>query len=247
MYETRITAFVDLLGFRDLVEKSRRDASLVPQLVLALEAIYDGYPAWRTSPPPPEVPPEYVDDRKSLIRSHTFSDSILVSSETTVAGIYAVVKGVCFTITRLLGMGQLARGGIALGDLYHDERIVFGPALVEAYDLEHKTANCPRILLSEEFIALAREYEEVTPYFRRDSDGLFFLDVLSWQIDSDPQDHGWLPLARRWMESLRSDTEARIHSKEDERVHDKNVWFARYFNEVVRQHSELGVSTIEIV
>jgi hypothetical protein len=44
------------------------------------------------------------------------------------------------------------RGALSMSDLYMDENIVLGPALLEAYELESKTAIHPRIILSKEVI-----------------------------------------------------------------------------------------------
>lgn len=57
--------------------------------------------------------------------------------------------------------GFLLRGGITIGPLYHENGIVFGPALSEAYKLESEDAKYPRILASK----------ELTEIFNSDSDG----------------------------------------------------------------------------
>jgi hypothetical protein len=46
----------------------------------------------------------------------------------------------------LLCLGYFVRGAIALGKLYHDDEMVFGDALVRAYELETSVARFPRIL-----------------------------------------------------------------------------------------------------
>jgi hypothetical protein len=49
----------------------------------------------------------------------------------------------------LLDFGILSRGGVAVGACYHDNNVLFGPALVEAVHLEW-AADTPRIVLSVE-------------------------------------------------------------------------------------------------
>ncbi|MES1199225.1 MAG: hypothetical protein ABUS48_04515 [Pseudomonadota bacterium] len=44
---------------------------------------------------------------------------------------------------------------MTIGKLYHDEHIVFGPALNRAYELEHREAVYPRALLDPEIESLA--------------------------------------------------------------------------------------------
>lgn len=50
--------------------------------------------------------------------------------------------------------GILCRGGVAIGDCFHDDNVIFGPALVDAYTLE-LTAETPRIVVTDAVVALA--------------------------------------------------------------------------------------------
>lgn len=56
----------------------------------------------------------------------------------------------------LMTGGFILRGGLTRGNLYHTTGIVFGKALIEAYELEKKAKN-PRILVSDQ---LAEEYNK---------------------------------------------------------------------------------------
>jgi len=51
-------------------------------------------------------------------------------------------------VVDLLHAGFLTRGAAVLGDLYHRDNVIVGPALVEAADMEAREAIYPRILLS---------------------------------------------------------------------------------------------------
>ena len=61
--------------------------------------------------------------------------------------IQTVVFYVAFIQAELARHGYLIRGAITVGDLYIDEDMVFGPALIEAYDAESKLAIFPRVIL----------------------------------------------------------------------------------------------------
>ena len=50
--------------------------------------------------------------------------------------------------------GILCRGGVAIGDCFHDDNVIFGPALVAAYLLE-LTAETPRIVVTDAVVDLA--------------------------------------------------------------------------------------------
>jgi hypothetical protein len=52
-----------------------------------------------------------------------------------------------------LRIGLLVRGGATIGKLYHTPRVIFGKALNDAYDIETKVSNFPRVVLSPEIIS----------------------------------------------------------------------------------------------
>ena len=59
-------------------------------------------------------------------------------------------------LSYLSEFGILCRGGVAIGQCFHNESVVFGPALVEAYLLE-LAAGSPRIAVSANVAALTVE------------------------------------------------------------------------------------------
>jgi hypothetical protein len=67
---------------------------------------------------------------------------------------------------------RFVRGGVTRGDLYADNSWITGDALVQAYELESKTAVYPRVLIDEGCQALAMD--DFAPH-----DPLFFLNRLS--------------------------------------------------------------------
>jgi hypothetical protein len=50
----------------------------------------------------------------------------------------------------------LLRGGVAEGDIIHDEEGVFGPALIRAYELESRIAMFPRVVVDEPVMRIDR-------------------------------------------------------------------------------------------
>src|SRR5438046_8242078 len=80
----------------------------------------------------------------------------------------------------LLSTGYFIRGAIVKGDLYHDDKMVFGPALVHAYNLERAVVDYPRIMLPYNLFKDAQaiwgmQYKE---YMRQANDGPFFIHFL---------------------------------------------------------------------
>lgn len=82
--------------------------------------------------------------------------------------------------------GFFVRGAISVGDFYINENIVFGPALIEAYNLENQKASDPRIILSDDAKILVKQH---LSYYKdgdgpqkrillEDSDGQWFINYL---------------------------------------------------------------------
>jgi class 3 adenylate cyclase len=96
------------------------------------------------------------------VRTVYFSDNIGASIPLAGLAGAGAKRAVCQLLRLLAGIqlyylrdfGILCRGGVAVGDCFHGQNMIFGPALVEAYLLEG-TAVSPRIAVSEEVAALA--------------------------------------------------------------------------------------------
>lgn len=92
--------------------------------------------------------------------------------------------------------GWFVRGGLTLGPLYFDDEVVFGPALVEAYELEHQMARDPRIMLSARVARVVKSHLRfyAEPFFSPqngyvlvDTDDTMFLNYLYDPIGSDEE------------------------------------------------------------
>lgn len=76
------------------------------------------------------------------------------------------------------GVGWLVRGGITIGDFYIDDTIVWGPALLRAYELEDKLAIYPRIILDETVTSVLSISTIKNDFVRVDKDGFRFLNYM---------------------------------------------------------------------
>jgi hypothetical protein len=96
---------------------------------------------------------------KNSIDYKAFSDCICISIPTHIDGLHflQIVKSFLSVISAFqMAMLELddkcyfIRGGISVGQYYHDDNMIFSPALIEAYELENKKAIVPRILIAEQ-------------------------------------------------------------------------------------------------
>ncbi|MCH8346382.1 MAG: hypothetical protein IIC87_05570 [Chloroflexi bacterium] len=98
--------------------------------------------------------------------------------------------------------GFFVRGGITRGLLYMDADFVFGPGLIDAYNIERSVAIQPRIVLSKPLIKLCWEHSHQyygkarhTPHNRSilvSEDGEAFLNYLSVLDDEEADVHAEL-------------------------------------------------------
>jgi hypothetical protein len=130
--------------------------------------------------------------------------------------------------------GMFVRGGIAVGDLYVDESIVFGVALLDAYETE-QSADTPRVVLAPS--AVEAVYQHLRYYGKVsnapqsgdlliDEDGKWFVNYLSdlWPDRTEP------PIFE-WLESHATAVSERlVRFKGSPKILSKYVWAARYHN-----------------
>jgi len=168
MYSDRYVAFVDILGFSEIVRKTKHDETTVRVVALAhaLTAIGSHHPSLNEN-----------DD----FQFQTFSDSIVMSSAATLTGLLHIFHSISELNISLLKPGLLTRGAVARGKLHHDRFVMFGPALLDAYGIETTVAKYPRVVLSR---AVYQDFRRVAsghiiPRVRLAEDGPPYLDIFA--------------------------------------------------------------------
>jgi hypothetical protein len=174
VYSDRYVAFIDILGFSAIVRQSEGSSSRAKELVGILEKI-------------PTLANEFADDfDRDDFRAQSFSDCIVMSENSSPKGLFSLLASATALTFNLLSKGIFTRGGIAKGKLHHSDKIVFGPAMLDAYRLEATIARYPRVLVDKathldcrhpSFAAVCEPYVR-SPKIRFDTDGPPFLDTL---------------------------------------------------------------------
>lgn len=238
VYEPRILAFVDILGFKNMVLGSADNYQEQQRILQAMRIIH------RVK--------ELNDSgsggglQRYGIYVTTFSDSAIISYPLNHdGGLFYVLIDLIHLQIELLMMGIFIRGGITIGLAHHDEYNAFGPAMVEAYELESKKALSPRIILTEDTIKTGilnsqthrNQYDVnlLMSLLRRDMDGYYFLDYLtqSQEFDYPATDY------YTWLQGIRyaivSNLNASCGSSDEkiQRVHEKYLWMLNYWNSVL--------------
>jgi hypothetical protein len=252
MYEQRLCAFVDILGFRKLVERSINRPHLQQQIRNLLRQVIDAKPVWERDswsvdiiearlreqgiPKPRSAAEQRVAGYAVAERGTHFSDSIVLSVTLNAHAISSLVTSLIFLSRGAAELGSYVRGGICKGLLCHEEDLCFGPALISAYDLEKKSLY-PRIVITPDaHEAIATVDMDVAglmaSYIRTDFDGERFLHFLSPQFINivgsflhETQMQGMHHELRRQLSLVRTGDQPRP----------KLIWLARYFNSVLKE------------
>lgn len=136
-YVTKAIAFVDVLGFTGMVEKSDQDDTELTRLIAITEKLSKGDERKTFETYGPICCPEAPKINKNLDYCVTqISDCVVISSELSPAGLINLINN-CWQISiRLLQEGILCRGFVSIGKIYHTDRQVIGPGYQKAYSSE---------------------------------------------------------------------------------------------------------------
>ena len=275
IYEKRIIAFVDILGFSTMIKDSENNTNVQKKIKDAMTVIHN-----------------LRHDTDSIldIQISTFSDSAVISYPlSTRSAMFYILIDIIHLQLELGSIGVMIRGGISIGDLYHKDDVVFGPAMNEAYRLENKIAEMPRVVIMKDMLVLgARETLDNNPYaiesdlkdimkcvkpgdYSDDNDScdkgssdnsgadLFFVDFL--RQDSELTDSGveyfmWLQEFRKCIiEGLNRYSDRspifQAYSNEEQtaarKVFKKYRWLIKYWNSVVAdKESPMPVPDVEL-
>lgn len=142
--EEKFLAFIDILGFKNIVMENRN-----PEIVMiAIEKAENKILKYKKN------------SKLDELNVTWFSDSLVISiSNYEIDALYTLIKLVNEIQSNLLVKNILIRGAISLGECYHNKNNVYGKCMVQAYELECKVAVTPRVIISKEIIKyLEREH-----------------------------------------------------------------------------------------
>lgn len=252
-YEDRYVAFVDILGFKEMILQSER-ANNVAQLATALDVTF-------ASSTHAVVLEELKSQEADVdLRVNTFSDFVVASTKPTAAGLSVLLYVIWTLSTGWLSSRILCRGAITRGKVLHrvvtsstKPTMVFGPAFVEAYKLESTVADFPRIILSKSVRHDWASYkqdallgEQIPMLVHRCDDGPHCVDVfchLKRQAFS-------LVSEEIKVEAEQMQSALQVHldlTAETPAIYRKARWLAQRFNSAVKdsKHGHLSIDGLE--
>lgn len=169
--------------------------------------------------------------------SALLSDSLVVADPTSQRSDAAFVLNEMLIQTAILQLqlaagGFFARGALTIGDIHIHEGMVFGPALVDAYEEERGRALHPRVVLTDDACEVLRADMATYSNPREshqaelligDQEGVVFIDYLRMLLDELDPIHE--------LERHRTVVEEKLAAhRSDRRKWEKYRWVAEYHN-----------------
>jgi hypothetical protein len=240
LYEKRVVAFIDILGFSDHIKKTIVDpahARKIHQVLVQIQELK-------------------TDNDRGLLAQKpfgrevsVFSDSIVISYPMSMkSAVHHLLMDIIYLQLRMMGADILMRGGIAIGDIYHNDNIVYGPAMIDAYELESKYAIYPRVILQQQVLAQAalnaehppdEELEYLSGLLEVDEDKQIFVDyMLQWEeLDEEYDYRLYLLKTRKLIENQLAD-----QTRPDVLL--KYNWLKRYYNStLIKYNHEFAIKS----
>jgi hypothetical protein len=231
VYVDSTVAFLDILGFKDIISRSESDVALLTRVKAALDVLKRF---------------EHVQGnvaRGNLIDGtygQGFSDNIIIAGEPP-----WVLGEVAALTQALLEIGFPIRGGIAVGKIYCGDRITFGPALVRAVDIEKSLAIFPRVVIEHSAISKLgpESRSERLSIVAQDTDGKYFVDFFA--LSASIKEARGLSYNRCMAATKNLIVESLNAFRDDQTKLEKYRWLARYFNATLSKQNLKWIAPIE--
>jgi hypothetical protein len=201
-------AFLDLLGFKEMVEADLR-AAHQDNLAKLFRCHQSAGVVFRDKV------------NCSVIQ---FSDSIVISMPYSAGEFEWFVSRVADYQRLLLDEHLLCRGGIAVNKHFSNGSFTFSAGLIEAYRVESKVARYPRVVVSPDVLDLVFPNMSNTPrHLIMEDDGLYFVDYIGLTKRKRP----------RQMEITLQSVVKNLSANKNPSVREKGLWLAAYSDAVL--------------
>lgn len=235
VYRPSFCAYFDILGFSDKIKNE--DLKFFERYLKILDN---------------EL--KYLDDRHDLNNKQNykkfelkiFTDNFVLGypwddqfGEIELGYLHEVLSHIQFNFIKY---GIFVKGAISYSNLYMNENIVLGKALIDAYQLEEKESVYPRIILSPEVKEIVKNHlsfygndfhSPQNKQYLLDKDGYFFVNYLYNLIDDSMEYKGFEDFASIFVDvQIHKNSviaELKKH-KANNRVFEKFAWIANYHN-----------------
>jgi len=231
-YEKTLLVYLDIMGFKDLINDSATDPAKIDLIINTLRQMKR------------QAGIRMPGILKTKTKTQNFSDLIVRATyPQSDPHLIQQISAECWLLAAVqcdlvVSNGVLLRGGMCLNDLYMDEDIVFGPALVTSYQLGEHVAMFPRIVIDPIIMNSIKlpETDLLDVFIARGEDGAYFLDYL-YVCFMHPTIVLGIATPANLLAAHKERAERKLIelSEKGDRTKQKGLWLALYHNSVVNR------------
>jgi hypothetical protein len=171
-YQKSIVVFLDILGFKDKIQRSGSDPRKVQAIYRMLHEAQEVASFFE------KRKAKALRSLKKDFQSRMFSDTIVISHPEISDDLFRIIAGIVMSFQMLTIIhGSFLRGAVVFGDLYKRRDVIFGPAIIRAYEMEH-LAVWPRVIIDPSVLDKPSQGLRSAHFLLRDEDGLPYMDYL---------------------------------------------------------------------
>ncbi|MNZ54777.1 hypothetical protein D3C78_726890 [compost metagenome] len=238
MYRTAVITFIDLLGFKSIVNSCSYE-----EIRNKLETVLK-FSGFDKNEDGEGLEPKIIQFSDSIIRVRPLDSKS--NSEFPYGLAFYEFLDLVHIQGALINHGICLRGGISLGQVHFEDKTIFGPGFVRAYELESTYAKHPRIVVDPKLIcAISNEKRLLSPHnsfkeeirsirknLRHEDDGVYSIDYLRsflGELD-EPEDRPIFLENHKKLILSNSKAFGELNP-----VSAKYLWMATYHNEVIKE------------
>ena len=219
--ETAVVGYLDILGFRNLVRADANRRIIASKLDRAMERALECFGG--------KAALQGTVDAEWRVR--VFSDCICIAKAATDLGILVTLDAISAFSREMIASGFPIRGGLTTGPYSDSDQLIFSQAQIDAYDIESKQAQFPRVVLSTDLLRSIGSMQDdemrltTKEFIITDVDMLAFVNFLIFE-----EDDVWLGGHKFYLEQkelivrLLGDTALPVS------VLEKYTWMAQFHN-----------------
>jgi hypothetical protein len=232
-YTQSIISYLDVLGFRDLIDN--KSAGHISRIVRILKE---------------KAKPDQEISKGNGVKFFNFSDTVIritpiksqVNQKDKAGNLFWEILDLVHIQYHLICQEIILRGAVSAGDIVKSWGVMYGPGLVNAYELEQR-ASFPRIIVDPKVFQLLREtsslwlhdFEEerkaIMNLLKKDTDGHWFVDYLrSIETEMDYPEEDYPKFIRKHADLI---ADGLVRQRLNSRVVKKFKWLKQYHNSTV--------------
>ncbi|WP_144656878.1 hypothetical protein [Bacillus tropicus] len=189
IYERKILVFFDVLGFKEMVlKKYENNPEKIEEILTTMHLLS------RSS-----YASELVVFSDSVVNILEIKPRLAKHGQTFSDYLKVILSDIATIQMNMISLyGILIRGSIVLGDIRYESsrNLLFGPALIHAYELESKHSIYPRFILDKKIVDLIKEDINGID-ISKDVDGHYYVDSFKWLVKLETEKKSLAPIKQK--------------------------------------------------